>query len=146
MREILFRGKRLKDGEWIEGDLVHDRRVDTNEPVFCIWYFDSAGKPRQEDVDPETVGQYTGMRDCMYAEEYPEGLQIFEGDIVSFVRYNALGYRCSRIGYVAFYDKLPVFYIMATTGDAWDWCDCDEIKVIGNIHDNPELLKEGGEE
>lgn len=146
MREILFRGKRIGDGKWAEGSL-HIIEWD-KYPKGKGSYIDYRLLGRHNEcyyVDPETVGQYTGMRDCKRTEEYPEGQMIFEGDIVSFVRYNALNYRCSRTGYVAYYDELPIFYIMATTGDAWDWCDCEEIKVIGNIHDNPELLKEGGE-
>ena len=67
--------------------------------------------------------------------------RIFEGDIVRFKRVNALGYTISRIGEVRYYDELPIFYIYANTGDAWDWVDCEEIEVIGNIHDNPELME-----
>lgn len=143
MREYLFHGKRTDNGEWVEGDLRHGGYYLNDPDVYiCVRFADTM---INYPVDPETVGQYTGLRDCKRTEEYPEGQMIFEGDIVSFVRYNALNYRCSRTGYVAYYDELPIFYIMATTGDAWDWCDCEEIKVIGNIHDNPELLKEGGE-
>ena len=145
MREILFRGKRLDTGEWVEGAYCKHDTVKvcftTDDPKtkhliimdgFCDWGFDP---PLQGvEVDPATVGQYTGLTD-------KNGKKIFEGDIVSFNRVNALGYTTSRIGDVRYYDELPIFYIMATTGDAWDWVDCEKITVIGNIHDNPELLK-----
>lgn len=128
MREILFRGKprRLNAYEWVHGHLLHH-----DENISKIY---------SEEIDyvvgviPETVGQYTGMTD-------ENGTKIFEGDIVSFKRVNALGLTTSRIGDVRYYDELPIFYIMATTGDAWDWVECEQIEVIGNIHDNPELLE-----
>ena len=133
MREILFRGKLSDEGGWIEGCYIQS--VVKNSP-FAYITPSFPNTPRQ--VYSITVGQYTGLTD-------KNGKKIFEGDIVSFKRVNALGYTTSRIGDVRYYDKLPIFYIMATTGDAWDWCDCEDIEVIGNIHDNPELLK-GGEQ
>ena len=141
MREILFRGKRLDNGEWVEGSLIS---FDCKSKVI----FPSGSKvymPQGKnvfcstecyDVSHATIGQYTGLKD-------KNGKRIFEGDIVSFKRVNSLGYTTNRIGVVRYYYELPIFYIMATTGDAWDWCDCEEIEIIGNIHDNLELL-EGG--
>jgi len=139
MREYLFRGKTKviagdsfnmgkADGEWVQGYLYND--------VGCwkIKKFETDYADFSYEVDPETVGQYTGLTD-------KNGKKIFEGDIVKFNRANALGYTTSRIGEVKYYDELPIFYIYANTGDAWDWCVCEEIEVIGNIHDNPELLE-----
>lgn len=136
MREILFRGKRIDTGEWIEGLLLKLKDEEYGEiyaivSVNCESYrFGISG----DYVITDTIGQYTGLED-------KNGVKIFEGDIVSFERVNALGYTTKRTGDVRYYDKLPIFYIMATTGDAWDWCCCDNITVIGNIHDNPELLE-----
>ena len=160
MRDMFFTGKRKDNGEWVmSGNILRLKAENGKDLVYIAKHDDEALVYSDSDmnlialkdtvfynVDPETVREYTGMRDCKRTEEYPEGQMIFEGDIVSFVRYNALNYRCSRTGYVAYYDELPIFYIMATTGDAWDWCDCEEIKIIGNIHDNPELLKGGDPE
>ena len=141
MRDILFRAKAKDTKAWIEGYYARE----SNHPCFAnelkythfifkdefmdwgigglVWY----------EVIPETVGQYTGLTD-------KNGKRIFEGDIVSFKRINVLGYTTSRIGDVKYYDELPIFYIMATTGDVWDWVECEDIEVIGNIHDNPELI------
>ena len=96
-REIKFRGKRLSDGEWIYGDLLHN--------VDCVkireWEADVNQIPKSYVVDENTIGQYTGLKD-------KNGKEIFEGDIVKFL-------------------------------------DIGEDEIIGNIHDNPELLKTKGE-
>lgn len=136
MREILFRGKRKNDGEWVlgfyertwltNGEVITEIR-DVEEP-FRMQVF--------HEVIPETVGQYTGLTD-------KNGKRIFEGDIISFKMYSALGYLRCRIGVVQYCDRSARFYVLATTGDAWNLCECEDIEVIGNIHDNPEVLRDG---
>lgn len=124
MREILFRGKRKDNGEWVFGDLVHfpDRtKIDTHKN----------GQPwRGYDVDPDTVGQFTGLTDG-------HGKRIFEGDIVR----NADGYLFS-----AQYPFAVKFCDGNFCGDAggFVYISGEEFRyceVIGNIHDNPELLE-----
>ena len=134
MREILFRGKTC-NGEWVQGHLCKDEFG----KIYIIHYVPNKYKNVLPDrevilVDPETVGQFTGMTD-------KNGKEIFEGDVVAFTRVNALGWNTHRVGEVRYYDELPIFYIMASTGDAWDWVDCENIEVIGNIFDNKELLE-----
>lgn len=136
MREILFRGKRKDNGEWVEGRLIADDVIVPKGQPFEIdeGYLCCDGVVCYE-VIPKSVGQYTTQDDI-------NGKKIFDGDIVEFQRVNALGYMTCRTGEVKWYDELPLFYILATTGDGWDWVDCENIEVIGNIHDNPELLEE----
>ena len=139
MREYLFRGKRIDNGEWVEG---------------CLWVFDDYADISYRDqeyseivntveVIPETVGQYTGLRDCKRTAEYPEGQMIFEGDIVTIPDSKKLGlpapihYDCER----ATFEVSRSGYNPLSLVDAREFYD-----VIGNIHDNRELLKEGGEE
>lgn len=132
MREILFRAKRRDNGEWVEG-LLWKKKYKSNK-LFISCFPDEDDYEEVYVVEPETVCQFTGMTD-------EKGVKIFEGNIVAFTRVNALGWITHRVGEVRYYDELPIFYIMATTGDAWDWVECGNIKVIGNIFDNPELLE-----
>lgn len=132
MREILFRGKRTLNGDWIEGLLWKKKYKDNR--IF-ISYF-----PYQDDyeeaysVNPETVGQYTGLTD-------KNGTKIFEGDIVVV---NIKGY--NTICKVAWADNVAQFQLwqintIPNTSTALNLGNYD-CEVIGNIHDNPELLKE----
>lgn len=76
-----------------------------------------------------------------------KGILIFEGDIVKIRDYNALGYLRERIGVVEYKygDYYPAFYVITTLGDAKDFTD--NMEVIGNIYETPELLaKEGDNE
>lgn len=129
LREILFRGQRFDNTDWVFGGYLPKTKTICTENTHpnSTEYIDLF-------IKPETLGQYTGMNDI-------KNKKIFEGDIVKFKRINALGYTTSRVGEVQYYDELPIFYIYANTGDAWDWVDCEEIEVIGNIHDNPELME-----
>ena len=117
MRESLFRGKRADNGEWIEGFLVKK---------FDKWYiYDFDFLPYSSEITPETVGQYTGLTD-------KKGKKMFEGDIIKD--------RFDDIGQIEYKPKYVAFIIQGwETGFAF-WVKKD-IEVIGNIHDNPELLK-----
>lgn len=130
MREILFRGKRTNNGEWIKGSLC--TTIPLDEDFYTVSYFDFEGYYIEEKVIPETVGQFTGLTDS-------NGKKIFEGDIVqAHFRTN----HSKQIFRVTFDDGMFIFnnrYVKLPVREIYG------IKVIGNIHDNPELLK-GGEE
>lgn len=137
MREILFRGKRKENGKWIYGFLVPK---ETNSYADGFLIIDGAlNYDELDDYQPsfstydvvsETVGQYTGLTD-------KNGKKIFEGDIVKY-RNNL---PC-KIDYIdsQFVMMWKNFY--RNFERVYD----DEIEVIGNIYDNPELLKEAEQE
>ena len=136
MRDILFRGKRLDNGEWVEGDLVHSvyKIGDT-----CVGTYGSSLGVHQ--VDPSTVGQYTGLLD-------KNGTRIFEGDIVSTdtkrpylvveFRDGCFMFNCNDGGEDYYDIMLPILKEPQTVYKYGE--------VIGNIHDNPELLEGGASE
>lgn len=138
MREILFRGKQADNGEWIEGGIVHQtdwygENVDR--------YFIIDGTSTQDynigfeyEVDPKTVGQYTGATDKNVKK-------IFEGDIVSQTYYlnDSVGV-VTRNGEVKFKSRAFGIY---EKGCHWSIeADQKHREIVGNIHDNPELLEE----
>ena len=154
MREILFRGKRVDNGEWVYGDLVH-----IGNKSYISYYYESAlstfinemieydgisivGVAPFIEVDPITVGQYTGLT--------ANGKKIFEGDILEGIRYGneeraevlwidkaaSWGIRYSfreknESGYTSWLNSAWFRIINNARGPV----------VIGNIHDNPELLE-----
>lgn len=131
-REISFRGKRVDNGEWFEGFYAK-----SGEKTYIIYDNDIAvGYVSMKEVIPETVGQYTGLTD-------KNGNKIFEGDILSErPPMNQIAY----IGYVAYDEELAAWRFMIkndTFNGVLLGSYSNSYKVIGNIHDTPELLNGG---
>lgn len=126
MREILFRGKSVNEGQWVEGYLY--RISEKLNPFIML----KNAKGESYEVAPETVGQYTGMLD-------KNGTKIFEGDIIDFSKrseddgYGVVEYDADEtefeVIYDSYYDGLGRCYYPR------------DIEVVGNIYDNPELLE-----
>lgn len=149
MREYLFRGKRLDNGEWVEGDLRHGGYYLNDPDVYiCVRFADTM---INYPVDPETVGQYTGLRDCKRTKEYPEGQMIFEGDVIKVERDLHCGENKKEReifnGVVWYDDKHTCFGIKSKKYRCLPIhrFKGDYSAIIGNIYDNPEILEEGGE-
>lgn len=129
MREILFRGKRYDTGEWLEGNLLLTPKgmaiIKPSRVLFDGGYL---------LINPETVGQFTGLRDM-------HGKKIFEGDIVRYTN------NVNEIKQFSIVWYLTGWWCRNNSGN-YPLHDfrTTRLEVIGNIHDNPELLKEGEQE
>lgn len=131
MREILFRGKRKDNGEWVYGNLFIPDYKDKPTEILI-----GTNVVRISfDVIPETVGQYTGLTD-------KSGTKIYEGDIVKITDdWGDTDFSDGGIGDVNFYYGL--WYVSGAVHNSLNELDqCYYIEIIGNIYDNPELLKE----
>ena len=137
MREILFRGKRMDDGEWVEGYLVKAVGVECMILPVTTEHCGGAEFSEGYHCDPTTVGQYTGLTD-------KNGERIFEGDIVKTSDITHEG--VIQIPGESFEIAMRKGCWVMVAGEDWDLLETNHecIEVIGNIHDNPELLK-GGE-
>lgn len=137
MREILFRGKRIDNGELVEGGIVHqtDFYGDSVDRYFIIDGTDTDDNIGSAyRVLPDTVGQFTGLTD-------KNGKKIFEGDIIKgkFSNYAIWADEAERAfvygkSYKGGYKNLMSDYLLKSS------CP-NGIEIIGNIHDNPELLE-----
>lgn len=140
MREIKFRGKRNNESEWLYGHYFINRGLHfiVNDGIA------PAGNTFLDyEVDPETVGQFTGLRD-------KKGREIYEGDVlgagnkvIGWVEGDVRGY-CYDVVYI----KKDVNDSPAAGDKRWSLYSTIQydypnmIEVIGNVHDNPELMEE----
>ena len=140
MRDIEFRGKRTDNGEWVYGNLV---RGCDEKYVYIVEFGNRELCRNYVNVNPDTVGQYTGLKD-------KNGTKIFEGDMV-LVPYIDPIFKCT------WNDTSPceratvkycngMFYVeYIESGDKFTLSAMNVyMKIIGNIHDNSELLGGNG--
>ena len=154
-REILYRGKCIDNGEWVEGYFVKYQSCASEEKIICGIVPEYASALYLNEIDPSTVGQYTGLTD-------KNGRKIFEGDIlwsnnnpkdirqVIFGEFMVIdfetesetdevtGWYCDVIPTDALRRTRPFCLALPLTDYYIHQCN---MEVVGNIHDNPEMLK-----
>lgn len=118
MREIKFRGKRLDNGEWVYGYYFQGF---TGISYILVMHDHILRMTEMYEVDPSTIGQYTGLKD-------KNGKEIYEGDIIKF-----LWDKKTCIDVIKF--SAPMF----SPSNSVRW-SLQKDEIIGNIHDNPELI------
>lgn len=140
MREILFKAKRIDNGEWVEGYIYKIQNIFLIFPQITNGSYDVSRKVMKFinpcfEINPETICQYTGLTDkngnkiwendvCARRERFPEIVKQHKGDWTldySYACKKEYGYNYCNLG----------FYV----------CDRPCVEVIGNIFDNPELLE-----
>jgi len=129
MREILFRGKRIIGGEWMYGSLLTDNRGQKHIIPFREIYMDGHHVCIESDwpqfFDQQTIGQFTGLTD-------KNGKMIFEGDKIKLTQ---------GTGTVEWFKAQSRFMIwLPKSNEFMRFLDGMGYEVIGNIHDNPEIL------
>ena len=148
MKEILFKAKRLDNGEWVEGSLLQTTAVSLKSFIVesSCYTFDKWDWNECAQVDTDTICQYTGLTD-------KNGKKIWENDVVKkhfYTDYDACANSEEYIGAVKFTDYAwiietvrgkylctrPIFESMAYSEDV------KHFEVLGNIFDNPELIGE----
>lgn len=144
----LYRARRLDNGIWVEGDYSLYQQYNGGLIYARISFIDPNNKKQLISyvIDPTTVGQYIGLRDQRRTQEFPAGLRIYKGDVVN-----------RGCFYEGKPDELSVV-VWDQPMARWRWEGIGHIKgrglypntsvsrhakVIGNIHENPELLEQG---
>ena len=137
MRDILFRGKRLDNGEWVCGYYV-ELKYDGGKLGKCGFIYPCTETDYiSVAVDPKTIGQYTGLTD-------KNGKKIFENDIVEYDETKGTFYQIIWIqsgwGSREIDTNLCELFPPIHTDNPTYF---DNAKIVGNVHDNPELLEVG---
>jgi len=147
-REIKFRGKRIDNGEWIYGSYLHQYYSIKNQGLIDAIAYTDRNQTFRPQIDPRAVSQFIGLRDNKRTEEYPEGQEVYEGDIfrhqfsdkirgiVKFGEYQNpnddghgghVGFYVDWKGDNGLYRKDLAYWVKVS-------------RVIGNIYENHELM------
>lgn len=140
MREILFKAKRIDNGEWIEGNHVYLENAHYIVPLYIEWNeTEQRESPMFIRVDRKTLCQYTEFED-------ENKNRIWENDIVSFIDCSSTesGYvEHNCVGRIAWDCECACFRVSGTLS-AESWEVLQDCVIIGNVFDNPELLRQDG--
>ena len=123
IRTIIFRGKRIDNGEWAEGYFFQSW-----DRLFLLWGM-TGDNPNMVEVIPETVGQFTGLCD-------KNGKKIFEGDIVK-----CLSLEYGYVNKEVYYSEDKAKFVLHSCGTDYEFDEYINVEVVGDIHDDAELLE-----
>jgi len=134
MKKIKFRGKSKETNEWVCGQLLYldnqpfivGNLVEANDEYTAVEWW--------QPVHPNSVGQFTGLKDLC-------GEEIYENDILNFVDYDYDGSEVPCRGEVIFENGGYHLTKSYATNELYEY-EGEDLDIIGNIYDNPELLKE----
>lgn len=140
-REILFKAKRADNGEWVTGYYF---KAGEKSMILCFFTNETGLYYEMYEIDSETVCQYTGLTD-------KNGNKIWENDIVKFPDcemstesgYGDCFINAGKVAYDT--ESMSYFFTDRITVDMSDIIIKEEVEVLGNIFDNPELLEESHE-
>lgn len=133
MRKILFRGKSVDNGEWVYGDLMHNAHRNKRASILCVpRVIGFPGQIYNVPIIKDTICQFTELHDS-------DGKDIYEGDILIE---EAFGFHLKMVWFDGCFklhgkgDNLPDVI------PAYNRLQLGNLKIVGNIHDNPELINE----
>ena len=148
MREILFRAKRIDNGEWVEGYYLKTtlgKDIEPSDVIFVPFKINRSGQSGWIKVLPETLCQYTGMVD-------KNGRRIWENDIISINTYEYPEPQEDLFGRAVYLEKWACWCIQPPDEEEFiPLCECDgsyqtDRFVEGNVFDNPELWEQETED
>ena len=135
MREIKFRGKSVKNCEWLYGYLFPRSLLEDADYLEPLWIA-SGFENECMAVDTESIGQYTGLHD-------KKNREIYHGDIckIKFDVEKVEDYVFATLSKKEIESGEKIFLVESPLFNNQPELNCDDIEVIGNIHENPELLE-----
>lgn len=138
-REIKFRGKSLDNGEWVYGDLMHNAHRNKRASILCVpRVINFPGQICNVPIVKDTICQFTGLHDS-------DGKDIYEGDILADNECAIGAVEITPRNGVVIKRRLGANFSVALRSFTYDSDfnigQLSELKIIGNIHDNPELLQ-----
>lgn len=145
MREILFKAKRIDNGEWVEGFLFFYLTGwcigDINTPLYPNDYSELIGKNKSWfEIDTETLCQYTGLTDKNGVKIWENDVIRYKDDIINKEKIDLIEYNETHASFVRLHkSQMGLQYLYINEAIA------GKCEVIGNIFDNPELLEEANE-